>query len=86
MTDESVFGNVNAVVDDCVADTTQDGQLEDYPELDPSGCAEMDVNSALLTEERKRLVGMVSKYGDVLQDKPGVKKFWNMTSEWYAKS
>lgn len=32
----------------------------------------MDVNSALSTEERKRLMGMVSKYGDVLQDKPGV--------------
>lgn len=32
----------------------------------------MDVNSALSTEERKRLMGMVSKYGYVLQDKPGV--------------
>lgn len=72
MTDESVFGIVNAIVDDCVADNTQDGQLEDYPELDSCGCAEMDVNSALSTEERKRLIGLVSKYGDVLQDKPGV--------------
>lgn len=34
VTDESVFGIVNAIVDDCVADNTQDGQLEDYPELD----------------------------------------------------
>lgn len=72
MTEESVFGIVNAIVVDCVADTTQDGQLEDYPELDYCGCAKMDVNSALSTEERKRLMGMVSKYGDVLQDKPGV--------------
>lgn len=53
VTDESVFGIVNAIVVDCVADTTQDGQLEDYPELDSCGCAEMDVNSALSTEERK---------------------------------
>lgn len=72
VTGESVFGIVNAIVDDCVADNTQDGQLEDYPELDSCGCAEMDVNSALSTEERKRLIGLVSKYGDVLQDKPGV--------------
>lgn len=70
--EESVFGIVKAIVVDCVADTTQDGQLEDYPELDSCGCAEMDVNSALSTEERKRLMGMVSKYGDDLQDKPGV--------------
>lgn len=72
VTDESVFGIVNAIVLDCVADTTQDGQLEDYPELDPCGCAKIDVNNALSTEERKRLMGMVSKYGYVLQDKPGV--------------
>lgn len=26
VTDESVFGIVNAIVDDCVADNTQDGQ------------------------------------------------------------
>lgn len=72
VTDERVFGIVNAIVVDCVADTTQDGQLEHYPELDSCECAEMDVNSALSTEERKRLMGMVSKYGDVLVDKPGV--------------
>lgn len=72
VTDERVFGIVNAIVVDCVADTTQDGQLEHYPELDSCECAEMDVNSALSTEERKRPMGMVSKYGDVLVDKPGV--------------
>lgn len=70
VTDEGVFGIVNAIVVDCVADTTQECQLEDYPELDSCGCAEID--SALSTEERKRLMGMVSKYGDVLQDKPDV--------------
>lgn len=72
MTDESVFGIVNAKVVDCVADTTQDGQLKDCPERNSCGCAVMDVNRALSTKERKRLMGMVSKYGDVLQDKPGV--------------
>lgn len=51
VTDESTFGIVNAMVVDWVADTTQDGQLEDYPELDPCGCAEMDINRGTETAD-----------------------------------
>lgn len=60
MTDESACGIVKAMVDKCVADTTQDGQLEDYPELDPCGCAEMEVNSALSTKKQEKLLKIVS--------------------------
>lgn len=51
-------------------------------ELDFCECVEMDVNSVLLIEEWKWLMGMVFKYGDVLVDKLGVLMFWNMILEW----
>lgn len=60
MTDGSACGIVKAMVDKGVADTTQDGQLEDYPELDPCGCTEMEVNSALSTKKQEKLLKIVS--------------------------
>ncbi|XP_061171191.1 uncharacterized protein LOC133180739 [Saccostrea echinata] len=71
VTDGSVFGSINATFVDCVEDTTQEGQLDDYPALDSDQGTDVDINGLLSTEEREKLMSTIAKYGDVLQDQPG---------------
>ena len=71
VTDESVFGTVNATFVDCVRDATQEGQLDDYPTLDADQGTAVDINGSLSNEEREKLMSLIAKYVDVLQDQPG---------------
>lgn len=71
VTDESVFGIVNAIVVDC-SRYHSGWPVRRLPGTKPLQMLRDGCQQSLSTEERKQLMGMVSKYGDVLQDKPGV--------------